>query len=344
MKIKATPRIKKSLTMASAMLGAAGLAQAGSMSHYTPGIMNIRDFIMPDQGFYGAVYNYYYTTDRITDSNGHGVNSVTISPGPGQGLTVGVNPRVDLYAVSPMLIWSSPYEFHGIRYGALIAPTFANSSLEVALATERGTGRNPSTSTFDVGDMYVQPIWLKYSLTNWDFSLAYGFYAPVGKYNTETVDILGQTFKTTAADNVGMGFWTQEIQGAVAWYPWSDKRMMVMGALTYEYNSDKQGIDDTPGQHLSLNWGVDQYLPLTKDQKLLLDFGPAGYDNWQISDDSGSAARNPTQHFQVHGVGGQVGLSYLPWNAALTMHGYYEYYAENGFQGGSLSLSLSIKF
>jgi hypothetical protein len=42
-----------------------------------------------------------------------------------------------------------------------------------------------------------------------------------------------------------------------------------------------------------LSWGISQYLPLKKDQTLLLEAGPAGYSSWQITDDSGSAAANP---------------------------------------------------
>jgi len=28
-----------------------------------------------------------------------------------------------------------------------------------------------------------------------------------------------------------------------------------------------------PGQHLTLNWGISEYLPLSKDQTLLLEIG-----------------------------------------------------------------------
>jgi hypothetical protein len=45
----------------------------------------------------------------------------------------------------------------------------------------------------------------------------------------------------------------------------------------------------------------------------VLEVGPAGYDSWQTTDDTGSDARNPGVHDQVHGVGGQIGLTYTPW-------------------------------
>jgi hypothetical protein len=114
--------------------------------------------------------------------------------------------------------------------------------------------------------------------------------------------------------------------------------------LTYQINTKKEGIDVTPGQHLTLNWGISQYLPLKKDKTLLLEVGPAGYSDWQITDDSGSAARNPDVHTQVHAVGGQIGLTCVPWNAALNFHAYQEFYAVDRLQGTAYQLSFVIKF
>jgi hypothetical protein len=114
--------------------------------------------------------------------------------------------------------------------------------------------------------------------------------------------------------------------------------------LTYQINSSKEGIDVTPGQHPTLNWGISEYLPLSKDQKLLLEIGPSGYDDWQITDDSGSAARNASVHQEVHGAGGQIGLTYIPWNASLNFHAMYEYSATARLQGAAYDVSLAIKF
>ena len=79
--------------------------QAGEIGHFNGGVMNIRDYLVPDPGFYGVVYNYFYTTDRINDSNGDEIRSVTINPGPGPDLTVGVEADVDMYALAPTLLW-----------------------------------------------------------------------------------------------------------------------------------------------------------------------------------------------------------------------------------------------
>lgn len=74
--------------------------------HYVPGVFNIRDFVVPDPGFYGALYNYFYTTNRINDSNGNQINSVNI--GPRKDLKVNVDVSLDLYAVAPAFLSGCP--------------------------------------------------------------------------------------------------------------------------------------------------------------------------------------------------------------------------------------------
>ena len=148
--------------------------------------------------------------------------------------------------------------------------------------------------------------------------------------------------KTESSDNIGYGFWTQQIQGSVAWYPMDNKGTAVIAAMTYETNGKKKDFALTPGDNLTLNWAVSQFLPLKKDMSLLLEVGPAGYDTWQITDDTGSAAGNSRD--QVHAVGGQLGLTYMPWMTSLNFHGFYEYDAQNRFQGGSFGVNIAKKF
>jgi len=194
-----------------------------------------------------------------------------------------------------------------------------------------------------VGDLLVQPVWLDWSLKHWDFDLSYGFYAPVGKYDTQTLTIPGVgPVKVESPDNIGYGFWTHQVQGAVAWYPMEHKATAVIAALTYEINTKKQDFDITPGNVLTLNWGISQYIPLKKDNSLLLEVGPAGYDSWQMTEDSGSDASSGKD--QVHGAGGQLGLTYVPWSLVVNFHAFYEFAAEDRFQGQAYGISIAKKF
>jgi hypothetical protein len=155
--------------------------------------------------------------------------------------------------------------------------------------------------------------------------------------------IVGQ-ITAEATDNIGLGFWEHQIQGAVSWYPWTDKRMAVSAALTYGIPRDKEDFDLTPGQDLTLNWGISQYLPLRKDQTLLLEVGAMGYDSWQLTNDTGSDASNPGVHDDVHAVGLQLGLTFVPQVSTLNFLGLYEFAAENRFQGASISVNVAKEF
>jgi hypothetical protein len=325
-------------------LAAAFTAHAGEIGHFNGGVMNLRDYLLPDPGFYSALYTYYYTTDRLNDSHGDKITSVTIDPpGGGAGVPVDVDVNVDMYVIAPSLVWVTDIKPLGIKYGALVSPTFANASLEALVSTAFARGGNISAGSYGVGDLFVQPVWLGKTFEHWDFGLSYGFYAPIGKYDTETVTIPGVgPVKTESSDNIGYGFWTQQIQGSAAWYPMDNKATAVITALTYETHGEKRDFDVTPGDNLTLNWGISQFLPLKEDMTLLLEVGPAGYDTWQITDDSGSDAGNTRD--QVHAVGGQLGLTYVPWGASLNIHGFYEYAGEDRFQGGSLGVNLAKRW
>lgn len=337
--------MKKLITLLVATATTFTIAQAGEIGHFNGGIMDIRDYFLPaDPGIYGVVYNYYYFTDRLNNNNGEKISSVTV-PTPGGPVPVNVDANIHMYALIPAVIWSTSYKLWGIQYGGYIAPSFANNSLEADLSIATGAGGSVRNSSFGVGDLFVQPVWLNWAAQHWDVSLAYGFYAPVGKYDTRNVTLPGGANVTVESkDNIGLGYWTQQVQGGIAWYPMTNKATAVTAVGTYEYNSEKQDTNIKPGQMITLNWGVSQYLPLCSNHKLLLEAGPAGYDSYQITDSTGGNALTANSKSVVHAAGGQVGLTYVPWNAFLTFHGFYEYSAESRFQGASIGLNFGMKF
>lgn len=315
------------------------------IGHYAPGVMGIRDFIMPAPGFYGALYSYKYTTQQVNNADGDEIKSITINPGPGPGTTLDLNVDVNVGVIAPTLIWVSDWKILGASYGAYITPAVSNTSIGASLSIYTGSGRSSKESEIGFGDLYVQPLWLTWTKEHFDFAFAYGFYAPVGKYETVsvTLPIVGP-ITAEAADNIGLGFWTHQFQGAASWYPWADRRMAIAGALTYELHGNKKEYDFKPGSNLSLNWGISQYLPLQKDQKLLLEIGPAGYSSWQVTEDSGDDAANTLTKDNVSGIGGQIGLTQVDWGAVLNFHYFYEFSAKDRFQGESIGINFAIIF
>jgi hypothetical protein len=330
--------------LAALVVTAAIAAQASEIGHFSPGVANIRDYYVPEPGFYGFLYNYWYMSDQLNDRNGDEISQVTVGKSP-LTTTVDVSVDLDVYVVIPGAMWVSDWKILGAKYAAYAMFPLSNTSIAASLVTQTGTGRNIEDSQFSLGDCFVQPVWLGWTRAHFDAALGYGFYAPIGKYDTETVTlpVIGDV-TAEASDNIGLGFWTHQFQGASAWYPWTDKRMAVAGALTYEIHGNKQDFDLTPGQNLALNWGVSEYLPLTKDQLFVLEVSALGYDSWQLTDDSGDDARNADVRDEAHGVGLQVGSIYTPWKVALNFRYIYEYAATDRFQGQSFGLNLAVGF
>jgi hypothetical protein len=193
--------------------------------------------------------------------------------------------------------------------------------------------------------MYVQPVWLDWSLEHFDVAFGMGFYAPTGRYDVETMRVptVGP-IEVESTDNIGFGFWTQQTQLAGAWYPWAHKGTAVVLALTHELHGTKQDFDLTPGQDLSLNWGVSQYVPLDQEKTFLVELGVGGYDTWQVTRDTGSDAATPNVLDRVHAAGGQLGVTYVPWSVAVAFHALQEFAATDRFQGEVYALNVSKRF
>src|SRR5262245_18552067 len=66
------------LILSFSLLGIINSASAASTSHYTPGVMNIRDFLVPEPGWYALIYNYFYTSDQFNDANGNPINRIML--------------------------------------------------------------------------------------------------------------------------------------------------------------------------------------------------------------------------------------------------------------------------
>ena len=340
---------RKTLALGSAALIGAmttTTVYAGEIGHFAPGAYNIRDFSIPDPGWYSGIYNYGYRTTRANDANGNKINSLSLTGPGGQTATVNVAVNISAYAVSPFVIWVAPKKVLGAKYGLMINPTFSNASINGLLSLGDRTGRSVSTGQFNIADTYVQPVWLGWTGKHYDLGYSYGFYIPTGSYKTTivTLPVVGPV-QTASASNTGYGFWTNQNQGSFYIYPWSDQRLAIENAVTWETHRKVRNFDLTAGQNLTWSWGISEYLPLSKDENLLLEAGPAGYSSFQVSDDTGAdASGTPGVHDSVHAVGVQIGVTSVKRAMALNLSWFHEYAAVDRFQGNSLSLNFSLKF
>lgn len=79
---------------------------AAGVSHFLPGMMNIRDFwVLAKEGVYAALYLSHYSTSELTDQHGNAIDSATFratkSLGPGiplgASITANIDANVDMY-------------------------------------------------------------------------------------------------------------------------------------------------------------------------------------------------------------------------------------------------------
>jgi hypothetical protein len=307
-------------------LGGTTPVRAFELSHYFPALMHVDDFFLPPpeagQLVY-AQYNAYYGTDTFRNHNGDKVDSITVTGPLGRPISVHVSADINNFYLAPSVVWAPHWSILGARYGGFIALPIGNPSLEADLNTVLGRGKSANEGEWGVGDVYVQPLWLMWSFPRFDVEAAYGFDAPSGKYSNGS------------PDNVGLGFWEHQLQSGIRYHFDAEKTLSAVLAGTFEIGQEKEDVDITPGSHFTLNWGV---------RKNFLDnwaqFGVLGYDTWQTTDDTGSAAPPPSQRFhdEVHAAGFQLGIP----KYGLAIKYMHEFAARDRFEGQIVTVFFAL--
>ena len=335
----------KIIFFALAALIVAQYAWAGTLGHYYPGVMGMRDIILPPKGFYAIYYDPIYYSNDLRNANGNKLSNFSTSVSETKHFNVyghdipvrlSANLSADIDASMMftteqlLLLWTTPWKFLGADYGMLIAPSMGYVGIEMkAKAHETGTisiGDFSKTVTKDetikvksemygFGDLFVQPVMFDWRGKHYDVGLYYGFWAPTGAYSENRIA------------NVGMGFWSQQFQAFGAWYFDEYRKTALIMTGTYNLNSSKYDADVAPGQSMTLEYALSHYIT---DR---VEVGVYGYDQWQISSDTGSAATNKDVFYQIHGIGGQAGGWIIKEKLNLTMKCAYEYYGVGRFSG-----------
>ena len=289
--------------------------------HYVPGVANIRDYVTPAPGFYALWYNVFLSSDTYVDGTG-----------------VDVDMDLKSFATVPALFWASTFTLlGGARYQVSVAPSWLVA--DYTFVTDPGgpgfppAGNQPiQGSVSGFSDLEVTPVGLSWALgrfkepaitdaeavqaglappRRFNLNLMYSFYAPTGRY------------VTGADDNIGLGFWTHQFQGFGYWYPVADQATAIMAGLTYELNSQIKDVDVTPGNRVSLEYGVSQYFTPW------FELGIHGANIWQVTDDSGSDVYwDPSVHDRKGTLLFSAG--FWPWSQRLYLNAKY------GFDYGAL--------
>jgi len=332
---------------------------AGEQGHYLS-FANVRDVAQPPTGFYATWYDLYYHADEYKDGNGNSIEHIsrsgevttdkTLNLGGGRNIPItltgtveaDIDVDIDMVIHAAYFAWVSDLEKWGWHYGVIVSPSFGYSRIDVeGTATANGTlsiGDLINTpvsgskdfrvkdSKYGFGDTFVAPVWLGKHGKRYDAQALYGFYAPTGSYSEADIA------------NIGMGFWTHAWGVNGLYYLNDIKATALMGAFTYELHSSKYAKDVKPGQDVWVEYGISQYLHER------FEVSAIGASQWQISQDTGSAAINEGVKDRIHSVGGQFTLWIMKFKMFLSGRCSWEYGARDRFEGLVSTINLTYIF
>lgn len=307
----------------------------GKGGHYAPGIAGVRDFLMPQKsGLYYAQYDPYYYAGAYYGSNGRKIKEMSTdtviyinqTPVHVTGVT-NIDIEVQSAGMSPLFFYVFDKNILGAKYGLMAGTYFgyvrtkvkadvtaAVGGIEVpGLEIKRSLEIEDSDSGF--GDFSFSPLWLDWSRQHHEVWVSYGFYAPVGKYRNGKLV------------NIGRGFWSHEIALGAAYYPQKERQTAFVANLGYEINQKQRGTDTTPGENITLEYGVSHYF------NPRLEAGLSGYSMFQVTRDHGGTVYGNAPNSYVHAMGAEYSYWILKGKFCVAGKYLYEYAARDRTKG-----------
>jgi hypothetical protein len=320
-------KIKYAILVSAYFLASTLPLLAQQKGQWVPGAFGLNAGIMPDPGITYANMVVNYSADRLNNSNGDRIlQNVTGT------YSFWVDENIVYYVPNHKILggYFMPYVSVNVANGSLVAafpPLLPGSTSGISL----------SGGSSGLADTYVEPLNIGWHFGNRaDFNVGYAFMAPTGRYFAG------------ASDNVGSGYWGNNLTSGMTFYVTKNKGTSANLFTDFESHGQKtvastpagQFSKITPGQDFTAEWGIGQVLPLKKDFSQLAQLGLVGYDQWQVSSNSGSylvagmpVAATRVPYHSVHGIGVQVNYI-LPTKGATIFFKYYdEYSAKARIQG-----------
>ncbi len=277
-------------------------AQLPVGSHYPIGAEGLNGANLPPPGFYLRDYNYFYYADKV------------------DGLPLKMD--ISAYVQAPRLVWITPWKILGANYGCDIIVPFAYQNI---------TGQLGTAGQFNLADIYACPAVLSWHLKQFDFSAAYGVWAPSGNFDAGT-----PTAPLRGLDSPGKGYWSHMFTLGGVWHPDEKKTWSLSLLNRYEISTEQDQTQITPGNMYSLEWGVG------KSVAQGMDVGMVGYYQQETTEDSGPHAATALSH--VVGLGPEVSVMWEKIGLISTLRYLYEADAKDRPQGHTVTLTLTKRF
>jgi hypothetical protein len=278
---------------------------------YTPGFSATNSGVMPAPGLTYSNTFMDYSFNQINCADCGNVSS---------DFSTAVFLDVNVF------MWVTKKKILGANYGLVAGLPFSNSALSL-------TGLRPIAGGGGFADSFYQPVTLGWHLKKADIMVAYAFFAPTGKY------VAGAT------DNTGTGKWTNAPTAGETFYLTKDKATAFSAYQMYEFHTTQQQTNIHAGQTFDLDYSLTQILPLQKHTHTLLQFGVAGYGQWQTSNNSGPGV-DPSHpgHYSVNAIGGAANIILPARKTSVGFKLFKEFSNSNTVQGYSFQITGAITF
>jgi hypothetical protein len=305
------------VVLATLVLACVSPLLAQQKGQWVPGQMGLNAGVTPEPGFTYSNMAINYSASELNDSGGHRVQGVTGT------YAFWVDENIFMYIPK--------FKILGAKFVPMALLNYANGSLVADLLVIPGTNLSGAAGGSGFADMYVQPVGLAWSFKRADINVGYSFIAPTGRYTAG------------ASDNVGSGYWGNFLTTGSTFYITKNKGTSANLFTGWETHGQKTAASTprgqfskiTPGQAFTMEWGFGQVLPLKKDFTRLLQLGLVGYDQWQVSSNSGNyliagipVPASIVPYYSVHGIGVQSTFILPTKNLALFFKYYDEYSAK----------------
>jgi hypothetical protein len=292
--------------LACIVLAVAPSALAQQKGQYVPGQFGLNAGVIPDPGLTYANLALNYSASQLNDATGNHIS--------------GINGTYSFWVDENVIYYVPKRKFLGGYFMPYVVLNYANGEL---VANITGTSLSSGGGGSGFADMFVEPLNLGWHLKRADVTVGYAFTAPTGR------------FTAGASDNVGSGYWGNNITSGTTLYITKNKATTANLSMDWEVHGQKSGTNITPGQAFSMEWGFGQVLPLKKDFSRLLQLGLVGYDQWQVSHNSGTLTIAPPPvptiplsalpFYSVHAIGVQSNFI-LPAKHLTAFFKYYDEY------------------
>lgn len=288
---------------------------------WMPGQMGLNAGIVPDPGV-----TYVNITINYDASAFNGPN----------GKAVPVTGNYNVWAVENGIVYVPNLKVLGgnLEFQVLF-PTYASGELVADISNPALPNLSAAGGTSGLADLWLQPFTLGWHLKRLDFQVGDAFMVPSGRYHPGS------------SNNVGSGYFGNHLTTGSTFYLTKNKGTSANLFTDWEVHGRRNGVAGTyktPGQAFTIEWGLGQILPLKKDMSRLLQLGGIGYDQWQVTNNSGlvalptvgTAPASLVPHYSVHAAGGQANFILPAKGLSLSFKYEHEYSASSHTLGNTL--------